>query len=356
MWATSSKCGDSDGSIQIMKILVCNAGSSSLKFSLYEADDELLLAEGGIDWSTEPTRLVLRLPGQQEVSENLKLRKHADAAARIFAVLQAGPSAPLHGPDELLGVGHRVVHGGERFTAAVRITPEVKRVIKDLAELAPLHNPVSLDGINAVEQAVPGVPQVAAFDTAFHATMSETARTYPVPQKWTRQWGVRRYGFHGLSHSYCACRATEMLGRRDVRLVIAHLGNGASASAVCNGVCVDTSMGFTPLDGLMMGTRSGSVDPGANLHFAAQRIGRGPIGQSTQPGIRIARRLGRFVRHASGFGRATAQSGCSARGRRVCPSHSTDGRRDGSDAWRHRCLGVHSWSRRTCAGDPQAGL
>ena len=168
---------------------------------------------------------------------------------------------------ELQAVGHRVVHGGERYTAAVRITPEVKRVIGELAELAPLHNPASLDGITAVEQVLPTVPQVAVFDTAFHATLSEAARTYPVPQQWTREWGMRRYGFHGLSHSYCAGRAAEMIGRRDLRLVIAHLGNGASVSAVRNGLCVDTSMGFTPLEGLMMGTRSGTVDPGMLVYL-----------------------------------------------------------------------------------------
>lgn len=245
-----------------MKILVCNSGSSSLKFSLYEAEDESLLARGGIDWSSEPTWLVFQCRGQQEVRQERNLQKHADAVELIFAVLQAGPSAPLGGLEELQAVGHRVVHGGDRYTAAVRITPEVKQVIEDLSELAPLHNPGSLSGMNAVEQAWPGVPQVAAFDTAFHATLSEAARTYPVPQKWTRDWGIRRYGFHGLSHSYCAGRAAEMIGRRDLRIVIAHLGNGASVSAVRDGVCVDTSMGFTPLEGLMMGTRSGTVDPG----------------------------------------------------------------------------------------------
>jgi len=250
-----------------MKILVCNAGSSSLKFSLFEAEGELLLAEGGIDWTTKPTRLVFRRTGHQEIREELKLEKHADAVARILDDLQAGPSAPLRVFGELQAVGHRVVHGGERYTAAVRITPEVKRVIGDLAELAPLHNPASLDGITAVEQVLPTVPQVAAFDTAFHATLSEAARTYPVPQKWTRDWGIRRYGFHGLRHSYCAGRAAEMIGRRDLRLVIAHLGNGASVSAVRNGLCVDTSMGFTPLEGLMMGTRSGTVDPGMLVYL-----------------------------------------------------------------------------------------
>jgi acetate kinase len=250
-----------------MKVLVCNAGSSSLKFSLFEAEGELLLAEGGIDWTTKPTRLVFRRRGQQEVRDELKLEKHNDAVARILDDLQADPSAPLPVLSELQAVGHRVVHGGERYTAAMRITPEVKRVIGELAELAPLHNPVSLDGITAVEQVLPKVPQVAAFDTAFHATLSDAARTYPVPHKWTRQWGLRRYGFHGLSHSYCAGRAAEMIGRRDLRLIIAHLGNGASVSAVRNGICVDTSMGFTPLEGLMMGTRSGTVDPGMLVYL-----------------------------------------------------------------------------------------
>jgi acetate kinase len=249
------------------KILVCNAGSSSLKFSLFEAEGELLLAEGGIDWASKPTRLVFRRTGDQEIRAELKLEKHADAAARILDDLRAGPSPALHTLEDLRAVGHRVVHGGERYTAAVRITPEVKRAIGDLAELAPLHNPVSLDGITALERALPDVPQVAAFDTAFHATLSDSARTYPVPQKWTREWGMRRYGFHGLSHSYCAGQAAEMIGRRDLRLIIAHLGNGASVSAVCNGICVDTSMGFTPLEGVMMGTRSGTVDPGMLVYL-----------------------------------------------------------------------------------------
>jgi acetate kinase len=253
------------------KILVCNAGSSSLKFSLFEAEGELLLAEGGIDWTRKPTRLVFRRTGRQEIREELKLEKHADAVARILDDLHAGPSAPLRAFGELRAVGHRVVHGGERCTAAVRVTPEVKRVIAELAELAPLHNPVSLAGIEAVEQVLPGIPQVAVFDTAFHATLSEAARTYPVPRKWTREWGMRRYGFHGLSHAYCAGRAAEMIGRRDLRLIIAHLGNGASVSAVHNGICVDTSMGFTPLEGLMMGTRSGTVDPGILVYLLRQK-------------------------------------------------------------------------------------
>jgi acetate kinase len=249
------------------KILVCNAGSSSLKFSFFDAEDEMLLADGAIDWLRKPARLVFRGANQPEIREELKLEKHADAVARILDDLQAGASAALQSPEDLRAVGHRVVHGGDRYTCAVRITPEVKRTIEELTELAPLHNPPSLEGINAIEQVLPKIPQIAAFDTAFHATLSEAARTYPLPQKWTREWGIRRYGFHGLSHSYCASQAAKIIGRRDLRLVIAHLGNGASVSAVRDGVCVDTSMGFTPLEGLMMATRSGTVDPGLLIYL-----------------------------------------------------------------------------------------
>ena len=253
------------------KILVCNAGSSSLKFSLFDAEDELLLADGGVDWLRKPARLLFRAANQPEIREELKLEKHADAVTRILDDLQAGASAPLQSPEDLRAVGHRVVHGGDRYTSAVRITAEVKRTIEELTELAPLHNPASLDGINAVEQVLPKVPQVAAFDTAFHATLSEAARTYPLPQKWTREWGIRRYGFHGLSHSYCSTEVAKRIGRQGLRLVIAHLGNGASVSAVRDGMCVDTSMGFTPLEGLMMGTRSGSVDPGILIYLLRQK-------------------------------------------------------------------------------------
>ena len=249
------------------KILVCNAGSSSFKFSFFDAEDEVLLAEGGIDWLRKPTRLLFRQADRQEIREDLKLEKHADAVVRILEYLQAGQSAALDCLEDLRAVGHRIVHGGNRYSSAVLITAEVKRTIEELTELAPLHNPASLDGITAVEQALPKVPQVAAFDTAFHASLSEAARTYPVPKKWTREWGIRRYGFHGLSHSYCTGQAAKMLGRPSLRLVIAHLGNGASLSAVRDGICIDTSMGFTPMEGLMMATRSGTIDPGILIYL-----------------------------------------------------------------------------------------
>jgi acetate kinase len=249
-----------------LKVLVFNAGSSSLKFSLFEAGEERLLAEGGIDWGTNPTRLLVRSQGHPETGSDLALRGHADAVARLLEELRGAPLGLLQRPEEVRAVGHRIVHGGMRFTEAVRITPEVRLAIGQLAPLAPLHNPASLEVIDAAGRLLPQATQVAAFDTAFHATLSEAARTYPVPRHWTREWGLRRYGFHGLSHAYCARRATEMLRRRIPRLIIAHLGNGASVAAVRDGVCVDTTMGFTPLEGLMMGTRSGTVDPGLLIH------------------------------------------------------------------------------------------
>jgi len=250
-----------------MMVLICNAGSSSFKFSLFEADGEQLLAGGSIDWTTKPTVLVYKRAGEPEIRENLTLQIHADAGTRILADLKAGPCPAVRSLDDLQAVAHRVVHGGNRYTAAVRITPDVKQGIAELAELAPLHNPASLEVIQVVEELLPGVSQVAAFDTAFHATLPEPARTYAVPRRWTREWGVRRFGFHGLSHSYCAARAAEMMGGKNLRLIIAHLGNGASVCAVRDGVSVDTSMGFTPLEGLVMGTRSGSVDPGILIYL-----------------------------------------------------------------------------------------
>jgi acetate kinase len=241
-----------------MKILVVNTGSSTVKFSLIESDDETVLLEGLADWSAQPPRLEVRHAGGSPERRPLDAGRHGEAVARILEHL-----ARL----DVAAVGHRVVHGGLVFRASVRITPEVKARLAELTDLAPLHVPVNLEGIEAGLRALPQVPQVAVFDTAFHATLTEAAYTYAVPYEWTRQ-GLRRYGFHGLSHAYCADRAVRLLGRGPVglRLVVCHLGNGASLCAVRDGVCVDTSMGFTPLDGLVMGTRSGAVDPGLLTH------------------------------------------------------------------------------------------
>jgi acetate kinase len=192
---------------------------------------------------------------------------HAWAVRRFVRDLAKVEPRALGDASEIAAVGHRVVHGGP-FTRSVRIGPEVRAEIVKLADVAPLHNPPSLAALAAAETELPEAPQVAVFDTAFHATLSAEAFTYPVPEKWTRDWGLRRYGFHGLSYAYCTGRAAEMLQRpKDaLRLVICHLGHGCSAAAVKGGRCVDTTMGFTPLEGLMMGTRSGSVDPGLLLH------------------------------------------------------------------------------------------
>jgi acetate kinase len=202
-----------------MKILVCNSGSSSLKFSLFEAEQELLLADGSIDWTTRPTRLVFRCPGRPEIRQELHLHDRNEAFERILADLQSGPSAALEHLEDIDAVGHRVVHGGSLFTAAAWITPEVQHGIEELSELAPLHNPASLEAIRIIEQALPCVPQVAVFDTAFHSTLPAAARTYAVPRSWTTEWGAQRYGFHGLSHAYCTRRAGQMLG---------HNGSGSS--------------------------------------------------------------------------------------------------------------------------------
>jgi len=244
-----------------MKVLVLNTGSSTVKFSIIESEGEAVLLDGQADWSSRPARLTLRHAGEEPVVFTLEAVGHAAAITRILTQLQDQGAG-------IAAVGHRVVHGGPLYTTSVRITAEVKTRLAELTDIAPLHTPINLEGIEAAERAWPHVPHVAVFDTAFHATLSEAARTYPVPYTWTHDWQLRRYGFHGLSHAYCADRAAHLLGRTSagLRLVTCHLGNGCSMSAVRNGVCVDTSMGFTPLEGLMMGTRSGSVDPSLLLY------------------------------------------------------------------------------------------
>ena len=250
-----------------MNVLLLNAGSSSLKAAVMESPGGKVVARGAGDWAGQTTRYEYAGPDGKERADQVPWRSHAEAVRRFLHDLtHAGPAA-LSDLSALSAVGHRVVHGGP-FTNSVRITPEIRSRITALADLAPLHNPPSLETLAAAEAALPDVPHVAVFDTAFHATLPPEARTYPVPEKWTREWGIRRYGFHGLSHAYCARRAAEMLGRHPeaLRLVICHLGHGCSGSAVRGGRCVDTTMGFTPLDGLMMATRSGSIDPGIVVH------------------------------------------------------------------------------------------
>ena len=247
-----------------MKILVLNTGSSTVKFSLIESAGEATHLDGVADWSASPAKLTVQQPGTAPHETSLTA---ATPGAAVESVLHELTQL-LGGAKDVAAVGHRVVHGGSAYTASVKVDDTVKRTIADLAEMAPLHNPVNLEGIVAAEKAWPHVPHVAVFDTAFHATIPEAAHTYAVPYPWTRDWQLRRYGFHGLSVAYCADRAAQMLrrGAAGLRLVICHLGNGCSVSAVRDGRCVDTSMGFTPLDGLVMGTRSGAVDPGLLLY------------------------------------------------------------------------------------------
>jgi acetate kinase len=250
-----------------MNILLLNAGSSSLKCTLMESTDGRVVARGLADWAGSETYYQYGSSDGLERSEKVPWRDHAKAVHRFTNDLLHAAPAVLPEGSALAAVGHRVVHGGQ-FTSSVRITPQIRSRITALADLAPLHNPPSLETLAAAETALPGVPHVAVFDTAFHATLPPEARTYPVPASWTRDWGIRRFGFHGLSHAYCASRAADILGRptEDLRLVICHLGHGCSASAVRGGRCVDTTMGTTPLEGLMMGTRSGSIDPSIVLH------------------------------------------------------------------------------------------
>lgn len=254
-----------------MNVLICNAGSSSLKFSLFQHKDETVLAEGAIDWSGGRATIAIHRPTCDAIQRAVSARGYSDASDLVLRELRLIGAEAAKGSLGIDAIGHRVVHGGVRYSTAVLLTPEVEHDIEGLSELAPLHNPPGLEVIRAMRRALPGVPQVAAFDTAFHSTLPPAAFTYAVPRAWTREWGLRRFGFHGLSHAYCARRAAETLGRRPQRLIIAHLGNGASISAVRDGVCIDTSMGFTPMEGVMMGTRSGTVDPGILIYVLRER-------------------------------------------------------------------------------------
>ncbi len=253
-----------------MNILVINAGSSSLKFGLFDAAEMEPLASGLVDWTAQSDRadLVVRARGAEEIRSRVDVSDHGAAVAQALRCLAQKQDGVAGRSSTVAVVGHRVVHGGSVFRDSVRIDREVKAAIGRLAELAPLHNPAALQAIEAAETALPGTAQVAVFDTAFFATFRPEASVYPLPYEWYTDWGVRRFGFHGISHSYCAGRAAELLGRgtAGLRLVICHLGNGCSAAAVRGGVAVDSTMGYTPMEGLMMGTRSGSVDPGILLH------------------------------------------------------------------------------------------
>ena len=263
-----------------MNILILNAGSGSLKSHLYQVDDQLPEHPpepawwAAIDWtvarghgvlsaSTANHRISINLPRNQ--------RQGNRGIRRLLSTLIEGQTGVLNALDEIDVVGHRVVHGGD-LHEPTSITPEVKQIIGHLVPLAPAHNPTQLAGIEAIASILDGVPQVAVFDTAFHRRMPEEAQRYPIPDEWFAM-GIRRYGFHGISHAYCTSRATQLLERspESLKLIICHLGHGCSLAAVAGGRCVDTTMGFTPLEGIMMGTRSGSIDPGIVLHLQREQ-------------------------------------------------------------------------------------
>ena len=253
-----------------MKILVINAGSSSLKYQFLDTTSGEALARGvaeriGLDASqikhTKNSDAAVRIP--------VNMPNHKIAIQEVLRVLTAPGTGVIASMDEIEAIGHRVVHGGEKFAASALVTPAVKDAIRSCFVLAPLHNPPNMTGIEACEEAMPGVPQVAVFDTAFHQTMPAEAFTYAIPYELYKKLGIRRYGFHGTSHQYVAQRAAHMLGRdlKDLKIITCHLGNGSSITAVKNGHSIDTSMGMTPLAGISMGTRSGDIDPAIPMYL-----------------------------------------------------------------------------------------
>ncbi len=255
-----------------MNILVINCGSSSLKFQLINAESEEVLAKGLCERIGIDGRLTYQpAGGEKEISEKA-MPTHTEAIQFVIDALTNEKTGVVKSLSEIGAVGHRIVHGGEKFASSVVITEEVKKAVEECNDLAPLHNPANLIGVEACEKLMPGTPMVAVFDTAFHQTMPEKAYMYGLPYEYYEKYKVRRYGFHGTSHSYVSKKAAEVMGKAydEVKTIVCHLGNGASVSAVLNGKSVDTSMGLTPLEGLVMGTRSGDIDP-AIMEFIAQK-------------------------------------------------------------------------------------
>ena len=255
-----------------MNVLVINCGSSSLKFQLINAETEKVLAKGLCERIGIDGRLTYQPAGGEKEKSDLAMPTHTEAIQFVIDALTNEKTGVVKSLDEIGAVGHRLVHGGEKFASSVVITDEVKKAVEECNDLAPLHNPANLIGVAACEKLMPGVPQVAVFDTAFHQTMPEKAYMYGLPYEYYEKYKVRRYGFHGTSHSFVSKRAAEVMGKSydEVKTIVCHLGNGSSVSAVLNGKCVDTSMGLTPLEGLVMGTRSGDIDP-AIMEFIAKK-------------------------------------------------------------------------------------
>lgn len=256
-----------------MKILVINCGSSSLKFQFIDSDTEQCIAKGlceriGIDGSM----ITYSPAGGEKEKKVTPMPDHTEAFRLVLEALTNPATGVVKSLDEIGAVGHRLVHGGEKFAGSAIVTDEVVAAIEECNELAPLHNPANLIGINACKKLMPNTPMAGIFDTAFHQTMPEEAYLYGIPYEYYEKYRIRRYGFHGTSHSYVSRRAAEVLGKKyeDLKIIVCHLGNGASVSAVKGGKCVDTSMGLTPLEGLIMGTRCGDIDP-AIIEFISHK-------------------------------------------------------------------------------------
>ncbi len=257
-----------------MNVLVINCGSSSLKYQVIDSDSEKVLAKGLCERIGIDGRLVYQPAGGEKEVTDAPMPTHKEAVSMVLDALTNEKTGALKSLDEIGAVGHRVVHGGEKFTASTVINDEVLKTVEECNDLAPLHNPANIIGINACRDLMPNVPMVAVFDTAFHQTMPKKAYMYGVPYEYYEKYAIRKYGFHGTSHSFVSKRAAEIVGKPydNLKTIVCHLGNGASICAVLNGKSVDTSMGLSPLEGLLMGTRSGDVDPSV-VEFIANKDG-----------------------------------------------------------------------------------
>ena len=265
-----------------MKILVLNCGSSSIKYALYNMDDKSVMTSGGAERvGLDGAFVKVKMPDGTKKTIMHDIPEHTEGVKFIFSLLTDPEIGVIKSLDEIDAVGHRMVHGGEKFNKSVLLDDEVLKTFKECIDLAPLHNPANLKGVEAVSELMPGLPQVGVFDTAFHQTMPAHSYLYAIPYELYKKYGVRRYGFHGTSHRYVSQRVCDFLGVKceDKKIITCHIGNGGSIAAVLNGKCVDTSMGLTPLEGLMMGTRSGDIDAGA-VTFLEKKLGLDADGMS----------------------------------------------------------------------------
>lgn len=265
-----------------MKILVLNCGSSSIKYALYNMDDKSVMTSGGAERvGLDGAFVKVKLPNGEKKTVMHDIPEHTEGVKFIFSLLTDPEIGVIKDLNEIDAVGHRMVHGGEKFNKSVALTDEVLKTFEECIDLAPLHNPANLKGVKAVSELMPGLPQVGVFDTAFHQTMPAHSYLYAIPYELYEKYGVRRYGFHGTSHRYVSKRVCDFLGVNpaDKKVITCHIGNGGSIAAVDGGKCVDTSMGLTPLEGLMMGTRSGDIDGGA-ITFLEKKLGLDADGMS----------------------------------------------------------------------------